>query len=133
MTVRKLVATTLLGVTLGAGCGTGGQEAGATAAADRFVSSLDSPRTACRLLAPITVSELESGGEPCAEALPDLKLPDGRPREATVWSERALVRTSSDTLFLQRLDSGWRVTAAGCVPAEDVTYDCAVSWVDSPS
>jgi hypothetical protein len=127
MTVRKLVATTLLGVTLAAGCGTGGQEAGATAAADRFVSSLDSPRTACRLLAPATISSLESAGEPCAEALPDLRLPEGRARDATVWAERALVRTSSDTLFLVELDNGWRVTAAGCVPAEDVFYECVVS------
>jgi hypothetical protein len=127
MISRKWVSATLLSVILGTGCGAGEQEAGAAAAVDEFVSSLDSPGTACRLLAPETVSSLESKGESCAEALPDLRLPDGRARDATVWSERALVHTSSDTLFLVELDTGWRVTAAGCVPAADVSYDCVVS------
>lgn len=124
---RVAGAVLALVLLLSTSCGTDERVAGATAAADRFVSSLDSPRDACRLLAPLARDSLERGGESCADALPALDLPDGRARDATVWSARAQVRTSSDTLFLIELDNGWHVTAAGCVPAVDVTYECALS------
>lgn len=128
-TFRGGPAAILLGLALlvlSSGCGTVEREAGATAAADRFVSALDSPGDACRLLAPQVRNSLEREGEPCADALTDLDLPADRARDATVWSERAVVHTSSDTLFLIELDTGWRVTAAGCVPSVDVAYECVL-------
>lgn len=128
MTLGKRITVTLLGVMVVAGCGTeSGREAGAAAVANQFVLALDSPDQACRLLAPEALTALEQGGERCADALAALRLPDGRAREATVWSLRALVRTSSDTLFLVERGNGWLVTAAGCVPAEDVTYECVLA------
>ncbi|WP_460396778.1 hypothetical protein [Actinophytocola sediminis] len=111
-----------------AGCGTADREASATEVANQFVLALNRPDEACRLLAPEALRALERDGQRCADALAELALPQhGRAHEVTIWSVRAQVRTSSDTLFLVERDTGWLVTAAGCVPAIDVTYDCALA------
>lgn len=120
------VAVGVLCLPVVAGCGADGREAGAAGAASRFLSSLDKPDSACALLSPKARTALESGGEPCARALADLRLPGGQVTDATVWSERARVRTNGDTLFLVELDTGWRVTAAGCGHRTEDTYECAL-------
>jgi hypothetical protein len=126
MIVRRPLAAGVVALALlAAGCGPGEREAGASAAADRFVSTLDSP-DACLMLSPDAQKSLAHQGEPCADAVASLDLPHGRVRDATVWSDRAQVHTTDDTLFLVELDTGWRVTAAGCEPAEAGTYECAL-------
>ncbi|WP_084734783.1 hypothetical protein [Actinophytocola xinjiangensis] len=127
------MALTLLGVMIvagcGTGCGTGEQDAkaSAAAAANEFLLALEHPDEACRLLAPEALAVVEQDGRRCADALPELRLSYGEAREITVWSVRALVRTNSDTLFLIERETGWQITAAGCVPAEDVTYQCVLA------
>lgn len=129
MTLGKRVTLTLLGVMIVVGCGTTDQDAkaSATAAANEFLLSLRNPDQACLMLAPEAMAALEQDGRRCSEALAELRLPDGETRETTVWSVRALVRTTTDNLFLVERGTGWRVTAAGCVPAEDVTYRCVLA------
>lgn len=128
MRLGKRVTVMLLGVTVLAGCGTADREASATAAANQFVVALAHPDQACQLLAPRALNALERDGRPCADALAALRLPaEGRAREVTVWAARALVHTGGDTLFLIEEDTGWRVIAAGCVPAEDISYECVLA------
>jgi hypothetical protein len=110
-----------------AGCGTGQRETDATDAANRFLSALDQAADACTWLSPKTQQALQSQGEPCAQALESLDLPSDRATGATVWSERAQVHTAQDTLFLVELDTGWRVTAAGCRHETEENYQCALA------
>ena len=109
------------------GCGTDQHESAATDAASRFLSALDKPAAACEWLAPKTKEALESPGETCGQALGSLQLPQGRAAGATVWSDRAQVHTDDDTLFLVELDTGWRVTAAGCRHETEEDYQCALA------
>jgi hypothetical protein len=126
MVLKGLAAIAVAGVCV-AGCGTDQREAAATDAANRFLSSLDNPADACVLLSPKAKQALESGGEPCAEALGSLDLPGGRVSGASVWSDRAQAHAGGDTLFLVELDTGWRVTAAGCRHETEENYQCALS------
>jgi hypothetical protein len=109
------------------GCGTDQRESAATDAANRFLSALDKPAAACELLSPTTKEALARPGETCGEALGSLRLPQGRTAGATVWSDRAQVHTDDDTLFLVELDTGWRVTAAGCRHETEEDYQCALA------
>jgi len=109
------------------GCGIEQRESDARDAANRFVSALEEPVDACAWLSPKTKEALESQGEPCAEVLGSLDVPRGRVTSAAVWSDRAQVHTSDDTLFLVELDAGWRITAAGCRHETEENYLCVLA------
>lgn len=100
----------------------------ATDAAVRFAHNVGSdPAAACALLAPKTLSELEGSAGPCPESLPEQHLPPSSgARHAEVYGKDAIVHLQGDTVFLARFQTGWRVTAAGCVPNGDQPYDCVV-------
>jgi hypothetical protein len=69
-----------------------------------------------------------TGDEDCAQAVGDLDLPaDGPVGRVEVWSDRAQVRTATDTLFLTKVAGGWRVSGAGCAARPGRPYDCEVS------
>jgi hypothetical protein len=84
------------------------------------------PAARCALLAPATVIALEhdeSSG--CAQALDQLAPPGGGPVQSTaVWGDNAQVRLTDDTLFLNRTEQGWKITAAGCRSQGDAPYLC---------
>ena len=120
-----------VGALLLSGCsGQGNAEAGnAEAAAVSFGQSIaGATTTACGLLAPETLKELEDSDGPCATALPDdLQPSSGAPVSVEVYGKDAIVRLSSDTVFLARFREGWRVTAAGCTRTKPGRpYDCKV-------
>ncbi|TDV56546.1 hypothetical protein [Actinophytocola oryzae] len=130
MIVRWLVVgVAVAGLALVSGCSVDQRADDAARQAGRFVNALraNDLGTACELLAPNTASHLTRPHETCGQALPTLSLPVGDVRDASVWSDRAQVHTSDDTLFLVELDSGWRVDAAGCTRAERDTYDCTLA------
>jgi len=111
--------------------GCSGQQPAATSVATRFVRALGSSdgTAACRLLAPETESELvQSAGKPCPTALLEEKLPSrGTVRTTRTFGTMAQVRLRTDTLFLARFKSGWKVMAAGCKPAKpEHPYDCSL-------
>jgi hypothetical protein len=114
-----------------AGCASGERSTVSSEVADRFLASVGSgdAATACELLAPTTLTDLESGeGQPCADSLGSLGLPGGGSvEEVEVWGDRALATASTDTLFLVELDTGWRVAAAGCASSDGESYDCLLS------
>jgi hypothetical protein len=81
----------------------------------------------CRLLSPAAAESAATGDETCQQAVGDIDLPGGGSvGEVELWSDEALVRTGSDTLFLVQLADGWHVNAAGCRPRGDRPYDCDV-------
>jgi hypothetical protein len=132
--LRRLAAVVTPAVVLLAGCsGQGGVESGnAASAALRFATAAQhDPAAACALLAPATRQQLEDQDGPCASSLPDQNLPQASgPGAAEVYGKDAIVRLHGDTLFLARFDDGWRVTAAGCLPAgQDKPYTCTVKGV----
>jgi hypothetical protein len=131
--MKRRLSLTLVaaGVVVLAGCGSvGGREQAASAVAARLLSAVAAKDggTACAVLAPDTISELEdSAGKPCDEAILDEDLP--QPASVTssnVYGQWAQVRLSDDTIFLAVFPAGWRVVAAGCQPRGDQPYDCTL-------
>lgn len=121
----------VLALTVMGGCaGQGDVENGnAEAAALRFSQSIGrAPGTACGLLAPETLKELEDADGACSGALPGKLRSVTGPAESTeVYGKDAIVRLATDTIFLARFPDGWRVTAAGCTRQRDGRpYDCKV-------
>ncbi|MEV6595612.1 hypothetical protein AB0M36_01985 [Actinoplanes sp. NPDC051346] len=113
-----------------AGCSPAGERGDAAAdVAMRLLSSVQSEdgAAACATLAPDTLAEIESDGQPCASAILDEDLPS--PGEVTgteVYGQWAQVRLSGDTMFLAAFPGGWRVVAAGCTARGERPYDCVV-------
>lgn len=121
------VVVTLAG--LAAGCGVQPGEDAVTRTAGEWLTAAQARDAAalCRLLTPAAAESAATGDETCQQAVGDLDLPgDGTVGTVQVWSDRAQVRTGSDTLFLTRLSGGWRVNAAGCRQQGDEPYDCDV-------
>ncbi|GAA2506940.1 hypothetical protein GCM10010406_49410 [Streptomyces thermolineatus] len=114
-----------------AGCGTVGERrSDASGVAQEFARALGAGDggAACALLAPRTRQEVEQSQEsPCEEAVTKEGLPaGGEVRQVVVQGQQAMVVTRSDTLFLSRFSSGWKVVAAGCVPRPSQPYRCRV-------
>jgi hypothetical protein len=125
------LAAILAAAGMSAGCGSVSQrERSAAAAAERFVDAVadGDGAAACAVLAPETVSALEdSAGSACTEAILDEDLPaSGEVETADVYGQWARAVTPADTLFLAMFRDGWRVVAAGCRPAGEGPYDCAL-------
>lgn len=109
------------------GCGSGtDRDVQRTAA--WFYTSLDQHDgdAACAVLAPRTRAELvRSEGMPCHRAILELPLPrqPGTKGRVRAFGTTAQVRTDTDTAFLTRIGSDWRILALGCQPA-GATYEC---------
>ncbi len=85
------------------------------------------PQGRCDLLAPATLTALESDeAAPCADVIGELPLPGGEVTAVEVWGIDAQVRLGSDVVFLTETGDGWRVTAAACESRGQLPYDCEV-------
>jgi hypothetical protein len=85
------------------------------------------PDSACTMLAPETLQELEESEGPCADSLAGQGLPTAKQvRDVEVYGKDAMAVLDEDTIFLARFDSGWKVTAAGCTANGDKPYECSV-------
>jgi hypothetical protein len=114
------------------GCaGLGPDPAAASRAAERFHAAVadEDGETACALLAPAVVEELESAaGEPCADAVLAEDLPGASGVQTShAYGRQAQVVMRGDVVFLTVSGAGWLVTAAGCTPRPERPYDCTVS------
>jgi hypothetical protein len=113
-----------------AGCGASDRGDVVSQVAARFLAatSTGDTSTACSLLTPQTRDDLTtSDGQACVDALPADRLPDAQISATEIWSDRAKVDTGAGALFLTEMDSGWRVSAAGCTPrGESQPYRCVV-------
>ncbi|MFD5796090.1 hypothetical protein ACFWIO_21640 [Streptomyces diastatochromogenes] len=106
------------------------REVAASRAALRFeerVRQQDGAR-ACAALAPETRQELEQSAKTtCARALFEEQLTQaGSVREVQVYGQQAWVVLNADTLFLSAFPTGWKITAAGCVPRPHQPYQCQI-------
>lgn len=121
------VACALVCVTVLAGCAAEGARSAAADAASRFLSAAADGDTAaaCALLTPRTREDLVTSDGPCAESLPADEL-TGTVTDVDTWSEWAKVDTEAGSLFLTEFESGWLVSAAGCLPEQDAPYRCLV-------
>lgn len=129
MSSLRFPAVLVLAVALSGCSGVGeADEDGAREAALAFYGQLDQPESACGMLAPGTLAELESSSGPCPEALPEEDLPSAASvRRIEVYNKQAMVELDQDVAFLAHFRDGWRVTAAGCkVSRPDRPLDCSV-------
>jgi hypothetical protein len=84
---------------------------------------------ACALLTQSAADEVAyTEGKPCADALPDLGLPDrGSSIRVEQYGVTARASTSTDTLFLAFESGGWQVSALGCRGgSQHAPYQCLV-------
>jgi hypothetical protein len=89
--------------------------------------STGDPAVRCALLAPATLSALEtSESAGCVQAVGALAPAGGQVQRAVVWGDKAQVQMADDTLFLTLTGTGWRVAAAGCTPSAEAPYACRV-------
>jgi hypothetical protein len=130
--VRRLGLVVSLVLTAADGaCGSVGDRADAAAAV--AVRMLDTASggdgaSACALLAPATVAELERSADvACAEAIVRQNLPaPGTVTDRAVYGQWAQIHLSDDTVFLGMFPGGWRVVAAGCTADGDRPYRCTL-------
>jgi hypothetical protein len=113
------------------GCGSLAERRDAvTAEAVRFERLLADERYGplCAALAPATREELEQTAKAgCVRALGEERpAVGGAVRRVDVYGAQARVVLERDTVFLSRFPTGWKVTAAGCVPRPGRPYQCAV-------
>jgi hypothetical protein len=110
-----------------AGCGHMGsaEDANASKAALGFDRSLSNPGEACQLLAPGTLSALQSTFGRCGRSLPGQHLPvSSQVVGVDVYGKDAIVHLDRDVVFLARFDDGWKITAAGCTPQAGRPFQC---------
>jgi uncharacterized lipoprotein NlpE involved in copper resistance len=122
------VCVAMVGAVVLAGCASQTEQDAAMATATRFLDAVARSDTAaaCELLTAQTRDELVTAdGQSCARALPADRL-GGTVESADSWSDQALVKTDRGALFLTEFDSGWLVSAAGCVADGDAPYRCVV-------
>lgn len=96
-------------------------------AATAFEDPTTDPEARCDLLAPAVRAAFESQESArCSEAVQDLPMRPGRVESVAIWGGEAQVRLDGDTVFLTRIGTAWRVTAAACTPQPEAPYDCEV-------
>lgn len=128
-TASVFLGTSVLGLCASA-CSVAPDAAAAAAAAESFHAAVRASdgATACELLAPETVKELEeSAGATCTEAIQAAELPvAGDALDTAAYVRSARVELNGDVVFVSDFDGEWQVTAAGCSLRPDDSYDCAV-------
>lgn len=119
-----------LAVAVLASCGTDSSERDASAVVERFRGALAARdgRLACDLLTGPTRVALEAQEmSPCGRAVLGLGLRGGgEAMDAEVYMNSGLVEVGPrDFAFLDQTRAGWRISAAGCVPAApNMPYEC---------
>lgn len=128
--VKRSVAPFLVAASVwAAGCGAPAPvRRDVSSAARRFGEALNAGHgaAACEHLAPDTSQELEQERQaPCAEAILQAGVRGAASvRHTSVYGQQAMLRLGTDTVFLSRFPSGWKVTAAGCERRSGEPYQC---------
>ena len=126
---RALLVAVPVAVVALAGCGTT-QDGAVEDTAAQFYAALEDQdgAAACRVLAPLTRSEVEQAAKmPCEDAILEQGIAGGRgAHQVSAFGTAAQVRYDGETAFLSRYRDGWFVVAAGCTPQPGDRYDCQV-------
>jgi hypothetical protein len=126
--VLVVSAWLLLGMGL-AGCSTRAREHDAGEVAARFVGAVTARdgAVACALLTERARESVSGATDTtCADAVLNVEEDGSAVRRVEVWGDAAQVRVGIDVIFLQRLHTGWSVSAAGCQPRPSAPYKCDV-------
>jgi hypothetical protein len=98
---------------------------------ERFLAAVEAQdgAAACAQLSEATADALaRDEGEPCVEAAPQLDVAPSAVARVQVYAIGAKVELADgESAFLELTETGWRIAAAGCVPAgAGQPYDCEV-------
>lgn len=129
MTRIRTVAVGVASLLVLVGCSPAGQRQAAVDVATQFVIAVTrhDGSQACGLLTANARSAASGATDtPCSQAVLNVRESGTRVRGAQIWGDRAEVKIGADVLFLERLDAGWRVSAAGCQPRPRTAYECDV-------
>jgi hypothetical protein len=111
-----------------AGCGNEEAERESRQVAQRFHAGVErgDGASACAQLTEAAVDELEKSEEkPCEQAVLSLNISAARAAAARVYQTSAAVDlVEGGTDFLNKTNSGWRLSAAGCDPRPGRPYEC---------
>ena len=116
------------------GCGRSDDRVAATEVADRFFAavSADDGAAACAQLSAGTRKQFERDEQqPCRDAIGGVPIEPGTLEAIEVYSTNAKADLANgDSAFLSLTETGWRLSAVGCKPAEgppsDVPMDCEI-------
>lgn len=112
-----------------AGCGTKSDEREVREVTERFYAAIDDEdgKLACEQLSQDTAEEVEaSAKQPCEKAILDEDLSGGEVASVAVFTGEASADAGGETVFLDKGDDGWHISAAGCEPRTEAPYDCEV-------
>jgi hypothetical protein len=117
-----------------AGCGTSDDQDQARGVVDRFYTAIREGRgeDACAQLSPATVEQLEGQtGQSCGRAITQLEYDGGAIVGVKVYVTNAKVDLrGGESAFLNREETGWKINAVACKPAEgkprDRPFECEV-------
>lgn len=129
MTRVAAVAVSVGSLLVLVGCSPAGQRKAAVDVATQFVTAVTrhDGSHACDLLTATARSAARGATDtPCSQAVLNVRESGTQVRGAQIWGDRAQVKMGADVLFLERLDAGWRVSAAGCQPRSRTAYECDV-------
>ncbi|QJY44574.1 hypothetical protein [Pseudonocardia broussonetiae] len=121
-TRSALVAAAMLVAVAAGGCASA-QRPEVERVAGEFAAA--GPEARCALLAPAVVAVLDAQ-DGCETGVAQVPAGSSDVVGTEVWGDDAQVRLPGDTLFLTRTATGWKVVAAGCRPAAEGPYVCAV-------
>ena len=123
----RQLATVLVGALVLAGCGVGGDRAEIRQVTTGFLGALRAGDggAACAALSPALQQQIAKQG-PCLRVLRRAQVRGRGPGQVLVYIGSGRVRLlGGDTLFLDRLRDGWKVSALGCRPTGSDTVGMA--------
>ena len=114
-----------------AGCGRDDDRRAVGAATERFLAAVeagDGAAACAQLSEPAADALAQDEREPCVESAPRLDVSPSAVARVEVYAIAAKVDLADgESAFLELTADGWRISAAGCVPAgEGQPYDCEV-------
>jgi hypothetical protein len=129
---RSLALVAALSALAVAGCGRSADRDEVRAVSERFFAALAAGdgAAACVQLSPDARDKLEGDEQkPCREAITALKIEGGAIGAVGVYITNATVELAGgERAFLSQTPDGWRLTAAGCTPAQgdpaEQPFDC---------
>lgn len=83
---------------------------------------------ACELLNAAAEEDVESQtGMSCSDGVLELDLTGASDVQSTdVYGRSALVRSTTDSIFLTVVGSAWKIRAVGCAPVTDAPFECTI-------
>ena len=126
--MRGAILAVTLGLLVIAGCGRDDDRRQVRAVAEALYTAVQDGdgAEACARLSVAAASALErEERRPCPEAMTEVELTGARVTAVRIFETGAAAKfDTGNTAFLDRMDEGWRVSAAGCVVRGETPAIC---------